>query len=90
MNLVHLRQFLPRRSRVLLPVRRWKSVPFSVAIAQKRIEATAGPWLCHRRISEARAVRTANAAFGQSGPSSYPGNHSAASVRFPTTANTRG
>ena len=40
----------------------------------------------HQRISEAHAVRTANAAFGQSGPSSRQGNHSRASVRFRTTA----
>jgi hypothetical protein len=45
---------------------------------------------CHRSISEAHAVRTANAAFGQSGPSSRQGNHSRASVRFHTTANIRG
>jgi hypothetical protein len=90
MNLVHLRQSLSRSGRVLLPLRRWKSVQFNVLITRKRIETATGPLLCHRRISEAHAVRTANTAFGQSGPSSRQGNHSHASVRFHTTANIRG
>ena len=90
MNLVHLRQSMSRSGRTLVPVSRWKSVQFNVVITRKRIATTSGPLLCHRRISEAHAIRTANAAFGQSGPSSSQGSHFPASVRFRTTAILRG
>lgn len=90
MNPVHHRQSSSGSSRLLLPVRRWRSVQFNVVIPRKRIETTSGPWLCRRSISEARAVRAVNAVFGQSAPSSRLGHHSRASVRFHATANIRG
>jgi hypothetical protein len=86
MNQDHPRQSMSRSGRTLVPVSRWRSVQFNVVITRKRIETTSGPLLCHRRISEAHAVRTAITAFGQSGPSSRQGNHSRMSVRFLTTA----
>jgi len=90
MNMVRLRQSMSRSGGVILPVRQWKNVQFNLMITRKQIETTSVRLLCHRRISEAHAIRTANVAFGQSGPSSRQGSHSRARVRFHTTANIRG
>lgn len=88
MNLVHHRQSLSQSGQTVLPVRCCKTVEFKVLITRKRIKTTSGPWLSRQRISETRAVRTANALLGQSGPSSRQVHHSRASVRFHRTANT--
>jgi len=87
---IHLHQCSSRSGRVQLPVGRWNSVQFNVVISRGRIEPASGPLPCHRTISEAHAVKTADAAIGGRGSSACPINHSRASVRFHTMANARG
>jgi hypothetical protein len=70
MNPVHHRQSLSPNGQTVLPVRCAKTVQFNVLITRKRIKTTSGPSLCRQRISGERALRTANALFGQRGPSS--------------------
>ena len=73
-------------SLVIFPVRRWKSVPFSMAIARKRMETTSGATEESRERTQSEWTMLPSDLAAR-GSSSNQSHGSRASVRFRTTDN---